>query len=138
MGTGNGLFQTIGLIDNGFALGRKIVDQCAQTHFILIVSCFNRCDFRMNDGFKLGRTRNSAFDPVTHSRHFAANGLRKIENGIGGHRLGFDHAHGHFGHGLRNSLHFLGAARQIGDTEHGRNRQSKANRRHYAFRLAHG
>ena len=138
MRTGNRLFQTVGLIDNGFALRGEIVDQRAQAHFILVIGGFNRRNFGVDDGFKLGGTRNRALDAVAHRRHFTADGLRQIEHGVRRQGFGFDHTHGHFGHGLGHGFHLLRAARQIGNTEHRSNGQSETNCGHHPFGLAHG
>ena len=137
VGTRNALFQAVSLIDNGFALRRQIVDQRAQAHLVLVIGGFNRRDFGVDDGFKLGGARHGAFDPVAHRRHFAADGLRQIEHGVGCHAFWLDQPHRDLGHRLRDILHFMGAARQIGNAVQGCDRQSQTNGRHHAFGTLH-
>ena len=94
--------------NDGFALGRQLIDQSADPHLVVGVGSFERSNFLSHNALKLTRTAKGAFDTLGQCSDFSA------------HRIG-DRADAPFADGCR-------FGQRVGGVRHRARRQTEFGR----------
>ena len=138
---GNGAANLLGLADQIVALMGDVLQQRADTHFVVAVGALERRDFVGNQRFEFAGARNRAFDAVAHGRDFAADRLTDGDHGVAGGALRLRKADRDLRHRLRDHAHFLAAPGEAGEEieqQHRREEQRrKASQHQHTAALPH-
>ncbi|MND45110.1 hypothetical protein D3C80_359630 [compost metagenome] len=105
------------VIDDRFALGTQFLNQTANAHLVVAVAAFECVDFRVDEHFQLGCTRDRTLDALVHGRDFAAYGLADAHDPFrcDGFRLG--QAKGDLSHGAGSVPEILRTGHHNGESE---------------------
>jgi hypothetical protein len=125
MHAGDGVAHLLGLPDQAVALGAEIVEQVANTDFVVVIGALEGCDLALHQGFQFRRARQRTLDAVAHGRHLAANGLADGDDGFAGEPFRLGEAQGDLRHGLRQRAHFARALDHMRDGEEESDRSEK-------------
>ena len=105
----DGIADLLGLADQGIALAAEVLQQRANTHFVVVVGVFERGHLVGDQRFELGGACERALDAVAHGGHLAPDRLADGDDRLARHGLGLGQPHRDLGHRLRDQPQFLRA-----------------------------
>ncbi len=106
---GDGAANLLGLADEIIALVRDILQQRADTHFVVGIGALKRGDLIGDEGFEFTGARDGTLHAIAHGRDFAADRLTDGHHGIACRALGLGEADCDLRHRLRNHPQLLAA-----------------------------
>ena len=139
------------LADERVALAAQVLQQRADTHFVVVVGMFE-CRYLVgHQRLELAGAGQRAFDAVAHGGDFAPDRLADRDYRFSRDRFRLGEAHGDFSHGLRNEPQFLGPPGHVrehvkeddgsqedsGEHRQYRSRQSRGRQRSFQLREVH-
>ncbi len=112
---GNRVAHLFGLADQVVALMGDVLQQGADTHLVVAVGAFERCDLVGYQCFQFAGARDRAFDAVAHRRDFAADRLADRDHRLARRTFRLGVADRHLRHRLRDHAQFLAAPGEAGE-----------------------
>jgi len=115
---------------NGFTLGRKLIDERAHAAFVVGIGIFQIADFVAHDRVELGGARYRALDPVAHGRNFAPDRLGEGDDLVANKDFWLGQAQRGLGNRARGVAHLHGAPHQDSADKQKQYRAKSAQRMH--------
>ena len=122
----DGVAHLLGLAHQGVALAAEILQQCPDTHLVVVIGVLERGHLVGDQSLELGGARQGALDAVAHRRHLAPDRLPDGHDRLARYRLRLDEPPRNVDDGLRGVPHLLVEPRHVDVEEnHGHEKEAQ-------------